>query len=48
MATFWERASYSFNRVFSLLCLFEALVVSHFGFESRTLLLNASVPDHCL
>ena len=31
----------------SLLCLFVALVVSHFGFEGRTLGLIASVPGHC-
>ena len=31
----------------SLLCLFVALVVSHFGFEGRTLVLIASVPGHC-
>ena len=48
MATFWERAAYSFYRVFSLLCLFVALVVSHIGFEGRTLVLIASVPGHCL
>ena len=32
----------------TLLCLFVALVVSHFGFEGRTLVLIALVPDHCL
>ena len=31
----------------SLLCLFVALVVSHFGFVGRTLVLIASVPGHC-
>ena len=36
------------NRMFSLLCLFVVLVVSHFGFEDRTLVLIASVPGHCL
>ena len=44
MATFWERAAHSF----SLLCLFVAFVVSHFGFEGRLLLLIALVPGHCL
>ena len=34
--------------MFSLLCLFVALVVSHFGFEGRTLVLIASVTGHCL
>ena len=48
MATFWERAADSVNRAFSLLCLFVALVVSLFGFEGRTLVLIASVPNHCL
>ena len=32
--------------MFSLLCL--ALVVSFFGFESRTSVLTTSVPGHCL
>ena len=48
MATFWERAAHSSNRIFSLLCLFVALVVSHFGFEGRTFVLIASVHVHCL
>ena len=48
MATVLERAANSVNRVFSLLCIFVALVVSHFGFEGRTLVLIASVPSHCL
>ena len=48
MATFWERVAHSVNRVFSLLCLFVALVVSHFGVESKTLVMIASVPGHCL
>ena len=48
MATFWERAAHSVNRMFSLLCLFVALVVSHFGFEGRNLVLIVSVPGHCL
>ena len=30
------------------LCSFEALVVSHFGFEGRTSGLFVSVPSHCL
>ena len=33
MATFWERAAHSADRMHSLLCLFVTLVVSHFGFE---------------
>ena len=47
MATFWERAALSVNRMFSLLCLFSALIVSDFGFEGRTLVLIASVPGQC-
>ena len=34
MVTFWERAAHV-NRVFSLLCPFVALVVSHFGVQGR-------------
>ena len=34
--------------IWSTICLFVALVVSHFGFEGRTLVLIASVPGHCL
>ena len=34
--------------MFSLLCPFVTLVVSHFGFEGRTSVLFASVPGHCL
>ena len=48
MATVWEKSAHSVNRMFSLLCLFVALVVSHLGFEGRTLVLIASVPGHCL
>ena len=40
--------AHSVNRMFSLLCLFVALVVSHLGFGDRTLVLIASVPGHCL
>ena len=48
MVTIWERAPHSVNHVFSLCCLFVVLVVSHFSFEGRTLVLIASVPGHCL
>ena len=44
MAIFWERAAHSVNHMFSLLCLFVALVVSHFDFDVRALVLIASVP----
>ena len=44
MATFWERAAHLVNRLFSLLCLFAALVVPIL--VSRA---GASVPGHhCL
>ena len=46
MATFLERAVHLVYQVFSL--CFEILVISHFGFEGRTLVLIASVPGHCL
>ena len=45
MVTFSERAAHV-NNVFSLLCPFVAFLVSHFGFEGRTLVLFASVPGH--
>ena len=48
MIIFWERAAHSVNRMFSLLCLFVAFVVSHFGFKGKTLVLFVSVPGHCL
>ena len=48
MATFLERVAHSVNNMFALLCLFVALVVSHFCIEGRTLILIASVPGHCL
>ena len=47
MDTFLERGAHSVNRVFSLLCLIVALVVSHFCFEGRTSVLSVSVPGHC-
>ena len=40
MADFWEKAAHSLNRMFSLLRLFVAFVVSQ--------VLVASVPGHCL
>ena len=50
MATFWERAAHLVYHVFSLYYdrLFVILLISNFGFESGTLVLIASVPDHCL
>ena len=45
-ATFWERAAHSVCHMFPL--YFDSdiviLVISHFGFESETLVLIASVP----
>ena len=43
-----KRAAHSVSHMFSSLCLFVALVVSHFGFEGRTVVLIVSVPGHCL
>ena len=48
MANFWERAAHSVNHMFSSLCLFAVLFVSHLGFEGGNLALIAQVPDHCL
>ena len=47
MATFWERAAHSVNHMFSLLCPFVALVVSHSGFKGWNLILIVPVPGHC-
>ena len=33
--------------VLFVLCLFVILVDSHFGFEGKTLVMIAPVPDHC-
>ena len=49
MATFLERAAPSVYNLCSLCIWFIAiLVISHFGFESGTSVLIASVPGHCL
>ena len=42
-----EKAAHPVSRMFPWLCRLIALVVSYFGFESRTLVLIASVPAHC-
>ena len=47
MATFWEIAAHSVNRMFSLYYVL-FLVVSHFGFESGIVFLIAPDPGHCL
>ena len=44
MFTFWERAANSVVR----LCLSVNMVVSHFGFECRNVVLIALVPGQCL
>ena len=44
MATFWERAAHSANRMFYLLCPCVVLVVSHLGFKGGDLVLIAPVP----
>ena len=46
MATFWERATHSVNRTFFLYCLFVILVISHFGFESKSSVLIAPILDN--
>ena len=38
----------SYSHAVNSMCLFVNLVVSHFGFEGRTLILIALVPGHCL
>ena len=48
MLTFWKRAAHSVTHMFSLLCLFVVLVVSHLGFEGGNLVLISPVPGHCL
>ena len=46
MTTFWERAAHSFNHVFTLLCPFIVLAVSHLGFKGGNLVLIVPVPGH--
>ena len=49
MATVWEGAAYSVYRyVLFAYSLIVILVISHFGFEGRTLVLIVSVPVHSL
>ena len=48
MATFWESTAHSDHHIFSLLCLFVVLVVSHFGFEGGNRIKIAPVPGRCL
>ena len=47
MVTFWEVAAHSDSRMFSV-CIFVILVISLVCFKGETLVLIASVPDHCL
>ena len=51
MANIWERAAHSVNRttyILFVLCPFVTSVVSHFGFEGRTVVSIAPDPGHCL
>ena len=51
MATAWERATHSVNRMFSLLiyiCIFVISVISHLGFADRIMALIEAVPCHYL
>ena len=49
MATFWEIAAHSVYHMFLFIYIcIVILVISHFSFEGRTLVLIASVPGHCL
>ena len=47
MATFWERATHSVYRMFSMYFDIVILVISHFGFKGGTLVLIALIPSHC-
>ena len=46
MANFWERAAHSVDLI--LLCVFVIYVISRFGFDGGTVVLNAEVPGNCL
>ena len=46
MTTIWERV-HSDNHIFSLLCPFVVLVVSHLGFKGGNLFPISLVPGHC-
>ena len=48
MATFWETAAHSVYCMFSLYFDVLSLVIFHFGFDGRALVLIASVPGNCL
>ena len=43
-----KQAGLAGNRMFSLSCLFFALIVSHIGFDGGTFVLIAPAPDNCL
>ena len=44
MAKFWKNAD--LVNILFMLCLFAILVLSHFGFEGRNLILIELVPGH--
>ena len=44
----WERVATSVETCFVCIISFVIFVVSHFGFDGRTLVLIAPVPDYCL
>ena len=46
MNTFWERTAHSVNQMFSLLCLFVVLDISHLRLEGGNLVLIAPGPGH--
>ena len=48
MATFLERDAHFVYRMLSLYFDIIILVIYHFGFAGGTLVLIASVPDHCI
>ena len=48
MATFWDRATHSIKRMFSLYYDYFFLVISLFGVEGGTLVLSAPVPNYSL
>ena len=52
MATFWRFKKllirFAIQYFLFVICLFVILVIFHFDFEDGTLVLNASVPGHCL
>ena len=48
MATIFESSAHSVHLMYSLLCSFVVLDVSHSGFESGYLVLIVPVPGNCI